>query len=231
MSRDGAARSSARIDVCRRATSGAFRRWRWLAPVLCAFVVATALAQAPATAIAPDATFLFELLGSANAITIRVPEEVREVLVLGQHRGEVHVTVDTTIDVDGAPRQVNILAGGVTAVGRCAATAFARIEVADEDGRPRGGTMNARCFGDEDDLQFAKLHSGTPLFFLGIEAELPLDTWLAFEAMRVGSGIIEAPDDAFVFYVYLDTSDIRGGAGTPVYDSWTAVARAFEPQD
>ncbi len=201
---------------------------RRLLAALGAVLASTALAQAPAAAIAPDATILFELLGSANAIGIDLPEEVREVLVFGQYRGEVHVSVETAIDANDGPRRLEIVAGGVTAVGRCAATAFARLELTDEDGTVRRGTMSARCFGDEDHLRFAKLHPGIPLFFIGRQHELPLDTWIAFEAMRVGNMPVEVPADAFVFYVYLDTSGVPGAAGTPDYDTWEAAARAFD---
>jgi len=199
--------------------------------LLLATLVSAALAQAPAAATPPDATLLFDLLGSVNAITVDLTEEVREVLVVGMHDGIVHVAVESAIDATAGPWRIEVTAGGVTAVGRCAATAFARIVLADADGRPRGGRSSMRCFDETAPHQFAKLHTGSPLFFVGAVTELPLDTWLAFEAMRVGGPSVEVPADAFVFYLYLNTAGDREALGTPDYGTWVAAARAFDLPD
>jgi len=199
--------------------------------LLLATLVSAALAQAPAAATPPDATLLFDLLGSVNAITVDLTEEVREVLVVGMHAGVVHVAVESAIDATAGPGRVEITAGGVTAVGRCAATAFARIVHVDADGRARGGRSSMRCFDEADPHQFVKLPTGSPLFFVGSVTELPLDTWLVFEAMRVGAPPLEVPSDAFVFYLYLNTAGDRQGVGTPDYDTWAAAARAFDLPD
>jgi len=202
-----------------------------LPPLLLATLTSAALAQAPAAATAPDATLLFELLGSANAITVDLPEEVREVLVVGMHDGVVHVAVESSIDATAGPWRIEVTAGGVTAVGRCAATAFARIVLVDAVGRPGGGRASMRCFDEAEPYLFAKLHTGVPLFFIGSVTDLPLDTWLAFQAMRVGGPTLEVPADAFVFYVYLNTSGERDDVGAPDYDTFAAIARAFDLSD
>lgn len=197
-------------------------------PFLVAMMTSAALAQAPAAATDLDATLLFQLLGSANAITVDVPDSVLDILVVGMYGGLVQLAVEASTDAGSGARRIEITAIGVTAVGRCDATAFAQIVFVDDDGRRRAGRSTSRCFDGEERLAFAKLHTGLPLFFGGSMTELPLDTWLAFESMRVGRASIDTLADAFVFYVYLNTAQDRTSVGMPEYDSWGAAARAFD---
>jgi hypothetical protein len=197
--------------------------------VILGLLASVALAQAPAAATELDATLLFDLLGSANAIAVDVPEEVEAILVAGSYGGETYLWQEASTSGEWSGRRIEVMAGGVSAVGRCDSIAFVRIAFITEPGRPGGGRFESRCFDGEERLAFAKLHTGGPLIFVGATTELPLDSWLAFEAMRVGSGVIERPADAFVFYIYLNSSHDQTDVAAPDYDSWSAVARAFEP--
>ena len=187
-------------------------------------LVSVALAQAPAAATDLDATLLFDLLGSVNAITVDVPEEVQEILVVGMHGGVIQVAQEVSTSGAESGGRAEVTAGGVTAVGRCDSMAFVRIAFI----AGGGGNLGSRCFDGEERLAFAKLHTGLPLFFVGAMTELPFDTWLAFESMRIGSGPIATPAEAFVFYIYLNTSHDRTQVGAPDFDSWSAAARAFD---
>ncbi len=196
--------------------------------VMLGLLASFALAEAPAAATELDATVLFDLLGSANAIAVDVPDEVEAILVAGMYGGTPYVWQEASTSGAWSGRRVEVMAGGVSAVGRCDSIAFVRIAFSHEPGRAGGGRFESRCFDGEERLAFAKLHTGGPLFFVGAMAELPLDRWLAFEAMRVGSGVIEKPADAFVFYIYLSTSQALTDVAAPDYDSWSVVSRAYE---
>lgn len=202
-------------------------------------VLATvAVAQAPASPATVSTDLILELLGTGHAIEIQIPSQVERVLLYGIQGDEVRLEQDRIISGQVRTGRGNSIkavasAGALNGNGGCAVLAFAQIALSDAEGREFLVGTRRHC-----------LHEGTnhavrsgpqpALKLSSARHELPLDTWLPFQAVwfRTDDQPVGTPDDlsnVLIYYLFLDTSgdDLPD---LPAYSDWSELQSAYRPE-
>lgn len=202
---------------------------RTLSLVVLSTIGMWAFGQPTITSVEIEGGLLFDLAGSANAVEVEVVPELSRLLIVGMRGQEELLSLEVEAgDLIGA-QTVSVIAGGVTGIGRCASTVFARIELRNENSKLLKRRQQLKCV--EGPEAFAGMLVPGPLGNAGASVSAPLDTWLLFEAARIQPATEVVEDElaeTLVFYTYLQTQDGTAEPEHPSFHSLEEAAEAFD---
>lgn len=198
-----------------------------MAALLVALALGNVLAQATATPRAPNPSMIFDLLGTANAVEVRLSGEVRHVFVIAVREGDVVLRADREASAGAAT--VAVTAGALNEAMDCPLLLFAELEFLRDDGCGHSGNRATMCLPLEE-VGADRTH-WTPLATFRDSLDLPLGTWLAVEAVGVPTRASIAESDAIgsdvVFYLRLSTTEGNTLPEPPAYDTWSELRAPF----
>lgn len=95
------------------------------------------------------------------------------------------------------------------------------------DGRPFASGTTIRRYEQARDAPAQRMGVPSPLLRISGCRDLPLETWLAVEAVRLGAPTPsldpETLEGVVVFYLYLSTKDGTAPPATPVFRTWKGI--------
>ena len=196
--------------------------------LLTLLVLGHAFGQATATPRATDSSLIFDLLGAANTIEVRLPEEVRHVFVIAVQEG--HVVLRAEREATAETAAVAVTMGALADVRTCPLLLFADLVFERRDGREHSGTRATMCLPIEE-AEGVRM-SWTPLATFQGSLDLPLDTWLAVETVGVRTPASAADADAIgsdvVLYLRLGTGTGDTLPDPPSHETWAEIREAFQ---
>ena len=200
-----------------------------IAAVFVALALGSTYAQALATPGETDPSLIFALLGTAKTLGIQVPEDVEHLFVHVMYQGESVLSDDRPVtERNGAMPHAVVTAGAMSDANGCPLLLFAGTAL-EEQGQPFASGHSTYCLVLEGSPSVRRAPLSAPWVFER-PVELPLDTWLAFEAARVDvPGQTFDPDDpsqAIVFYLHLSTEEAGTDPETPSFETWHEIGRS-----
>lgn len=200
---------------------------------LLAVAISFATAQAPATPRATSTNLLFQLLGTANTIEIAVPAEAQHLYLTGMLNGEAVLTHDRSLtERRGGVLNAVVTAGALGNANGCPQLLFAHSSLEDASGNEFAAGTTSTCREQAGDATVRRAHLLPSLNMRGTR-ELPLNAWLALEAVRTGRASdasredLESLDDVVVFYLYLSTSAESSPPAAPTFTTLREISAAF----
>lgn len=205
---------------------------RYFGMLLVGLAFGLAAAQAPATPGSASTDLLFNLLGTANTINIEVPAAAQHLYLAAVLDGETILAHDRSLtERRGQTLTATVTAGALSNANGCPLLLFFHSGLADASGREFATGTSSYCRERTNDIAVRRAHMPSPLL-LSRARELPLDTWLALEAVQSEpttswneTGSLEG---MIVFYLHLSTSKETSPPEAPAFMTSAEIAAASQ---